>query len=108
MTGVDPLTRRHFAVRGRVQGVGFRWFTREAAESLGLSGWVKNKEDGSVEAEAEGTPDALEEFARVLRDGNPAARVESIEVRPVAPRGGKGFPINRYGDMEQSNHTQSH
>ena len=93
MSTVDPLTRRHLLVRGRVQGVGFRWFAREEAESLGVSGWARNREDGSVEAEAEGTPGALDEFVRRLRDGNPAARVDEVVAVPAAPRGGKGFQI---------------
>ena len=91
----DPLTRRHLRVRGRVQGVGFRWFAREEAESLGLAGWVRNREDGSVEAEAEGRAAALDEFVRRLRVGCPGARVDSIEERADAPRGGAGFEIRR-------------
>ena len=87
------MTRRHLTVRGYVQGVGFRWFARETAETLGLSGWVRNREDGSVEAEAEGTAHALDEFVRRLRGENPAAHVESIEVRPIAARGDRGFGI---------------
>ena len=82
-------------MRGRVQGVGYRWFVRELAESLGLSGWVRNREDGSVEAEAEGDAGALDEFEARLRDGNPAARVDSIESRPQTPRGEAGFSITR-------------
>jgi|CXWL01.1.fsa_nt_gi acylphosphatase len=93
MSTIGPLTRRHLAVRGHVQGVGFRWFTRQTAETLGLTGWVRNREDGSVEAEAEGTERALEEFVKRLRDGNPAAHVDSIEVRQVAARGDHGFMI---------------
>ena len=91
MSAPDPLTRRHVFVRGLVQGVGFRWFAKELAESLGLSGWARNREDGSVEAEVEGTPAAVDEFVRRLRDGNPAARVNEIVAVPVAPRGENGF-----------------
>jgi acylphosphatase len=91
----DPLTRRHLLVRGRVQGVGFRWFARETAGSLGLTGWVRNREDGSVEAEAEGGAGTLDEFVRRLRDGCPSARVDSIETRDAAPQGGAGFEIRR-------------
>ena len=87
------MTRRHVVVRGRVQGVGFRWFAKELADSLGLLGWVCNREDGSVEIEAEGTEDALGEFLRRLRDGNPAARVDEVVAVPAAPRGDKGFQI---------------
>jgi acylphosphatase len=89
------LTRRHLVVRGRVQGVGYRWFVRELGESLGLTGWVRNREDGTVESEAEGEAAALEEFVRRLRDGNPAARVDAIESQTAAPQGGRGFEIRR-------------
>jgi acylphosphatase len=89
------LTRRHVFVRGLVQGVGFRWFAKELAESLGLSGWARNREDGSVELEAEGSTDSLDEFVRRLRTGNPAAKVLEIVAVPVAPRGGNGFEIRR-------------
>ncbi|MDD5303207.1 MAG: acylphosphatase, partial [Elusimicrobia bacterium] len=69
MSITSPLTRRHVTFRGRVQGVGFRWFAKETADSLGLAGWVKNRADGSVEAEAAGTKGALDEFERRLRTG---------------------------------------
>jgi acylphosphatase len=95
MGAPDPLTRRHIVVRGLVQGVGFRWFAKELAESLGVCGWVRNREDGSVELEAEGTAGALDEFERRLRTGNPEARVSGIAVVPVAPRGGNGFEIRQ-------------
>jgi acylphosphatase len=89
----DPLTRRHVVVNGRVQGVGFRWFASELAASLGLSGWARNREDGSVELEVEGSTGALDEFERRLRTGNPSAKVREIVVVPAAPEGGKGFRI---------------
>jgi acylphosphatase len=93
MNTPHPLTRRHVFVRGAVQGVGFRWFAKELAESLGLSGWVRNREDGSVELEAEGSGGSLDEFERRLRTGNPSARVSEIVAETVAPRGGNGFEI---------------
>lgn len=89
----DPLTRRHLTVRGRVQGVGFRWFTLDTAEALGLTGWVSNRKDGSVEAEAQGTEEALDEFERRLRTGNPAARVDSIETQTRAAKSETTFRI---------------
>ncbi len=82
MSTIDPLTRRHVTVRGRVQGVGFRWFVKETAESLGVTGWVRNREDGTVEAEAQGTETALDEFEKRLRSGNPAADISGIETKP--------------------------
>lgn len=93
MSTSDPLTRRHVKVRGRVQGVGFRWFALETAESLGLTGWVHNREDGSVEAEAEGTAGALDEFEKRLRTGNPSARVDEIETRAAAVKNETAFRI---------------
>jgi len=80
-------------VRGRVQGVGFRWFTLETAESLRLTGWVKNLKDGSVEAEAQGTDEALKEFVERLKTGNLAANVDSIETKPAAVKDDKAFRI---------------
>lgn len=91
---MDPLTRRHLTIKGRVQGVGFRWFAKETAASLGLSGWVRNREDGSVEAEAEGAADALDEFERRLRTGNPAARVDEIETKPLPAKNEATFRIS--------------
>ena len=73
--------------------MGFRWFAKKLAESLGLAGWVRNREDGSVELEAEGIAGSLDEFERRLRPGNPSAEVNEIVAAPVAPRGGNGFEI---------------
>ena len=87
------MTRLHLTVTGRVQGVGYRWFVRQLAASLSLSGWVRNRDDGSVEAEAEGETEVLSAFMSQLRTGNPAARVDSIETRPVPPKGETGFRI---------------
>lgn len=93
MSTIGPLTRRHVIVAGRVQGVGFRWFALETADSLGVTGWVRNRADGGVEAEAEGTADALDEFERRLRTGNPNARVSGIVTKPVAVKNEKSFRI---------------
>ena len=87
------MTRLHLTVTGRVQGVGYRWFVRQLAEKLGVSGWVRNREDGSVEAEAEGSPGALDELVARLKTDNPAARVDSVALVPVPPKGDTGFRI---------------
>lgn len=76
-----------------MQGVGFRWFAKETADSLGLAGWVHNREDGSVEAEAQGTDAKLDEFIERLKTGNPAARVDSIETKPAAVKDETAFKI---------------
>lgn len=84
-------------ITGRVQGVGFRWWVRQLADDLGLSGWVMNGDDErSVELVAEGHPDALTELERLLRIGPPAARVESVDARRQAASGEfDGFGIVR-------------
>lgn len=74
----QPLERRAYRVTGRVQGVGFRWWTRRTAERLGLRGTVRNARDGSVEIHAEGSGEALEEFRQRLEAGPPGARVEGV------------------------------
>ena len=83
---------RRYLISGRVQGVGFRFFTEAAAAREGLHGWVRNLPDGRVEIAAEGEAEALERFERHVRHGPPGARVERVEVdepqrRPVAIQG---------------------
>lgn len=70
---------KHYHVFGRVQGVWYRGSARDQARNLGLSGWVRNCEDGSVEAVACGAQGALEEFKAWLHEGPPSARVERVE-----------------------------
>ena len=71
--------RLHVLVRGRVQGVGFRWFVRETARELGLAGWVRNRPDGVVEVAAEGSAATLERLREQLRNGPPGAVVTSVD-----------------------------
>jgi acylphosphatase len=66
-------------VRGRVQGVGFRYFVHQRAESLGLAGWVRNRPDGALELEAEGARAALEALLEAVRRGPGGARVTSVD-----------------------------
>ena len=74
----------HFRVRGRVQGVGFRWFVRVQARRLGLSGWVFNAPDGSVEIAASGDQSKLDELRRAVGRGPDGAVVEGLdELQPV-------------------------
>lgn len=70
--------RVRLLVSGRVQGVGFRWFVREAARQHRLAGWVRNRPDGSVELEASGENGAFREFIETVRQGPPGARVENV------------------------------
>ena len=69
----------HVVVRGRVQGVGFRWFVRERGRALGLSGWVRNLADGSVEVVANGERLALERLRMLLGQGPPGAAVSAVD-----------------------------
>ena len=86
--------RRYFLVSGRVQGVGYRYFARRAAQSLGLSGWVRNLDDGGVEAEAQGPAQSLVSFEGLLREGPPGGHVRSLDSREIAVRDGEqGFGI---------------
>jgi acylphosphatase len=78
---------RRFLVRGRVQGVGFRWFVEREAHILGIAGWVRNNADSSVEVLAMGTRDQLVGLRSRLREGPRAARVDDVEeseAKPVA------------------------
>jgi acylphosphatase len=78
---------RRFIVRGRVQGVGFRWFVEREAHILGIAGWVRNNSDSSVEVLAVGTRDQLAGLRSRLQQGPRAARVdhvEELEAKPVA------------------------
>jgi acylphosphatase len=68
----------HFLIRGRVQGVGFRWFVHREASELELRGWVRNTEDGDVEVVASGTPEDLAELRSSLRRGPRGSRVDNL------------------------------
>lgn len=93
----DDRERRGFRVRGRVQGVGFRWWTRDTGRSLGLGGHVRNLPDGSVEVHASGSPASLDDFERLLHQGPRSARVESVErVEADARTPEQGFFMERW------------
>lgn len=91
------VERLSATVIGRVQGVGFRWWARSAAERMGLTGWVMNGPDErSVELVAEGPRAALDEFERRLREGPPGAVVDRVDVsRSPAAGGYSRFQITR-------------
>ncbi|HEX2203838.1 MAG TPA: acylphosphatase [Longimicrobium sp.] len=90
------MTEAGFRVSGRVQGVGFRWWTRAQGTRLGLAGTVRNADDGSVEVQARGSDHALAELERLLSEGPPHARVERVDRIPAAlPPGAEGFSILR-------------
>lgn len=88
------LTARRFLVRGRVQGVGFRFFAQELAELEGVHGWVRNLPDGRVEMLVEGDREAVERIERRIRRGPPAARVDEVEAHEADPSGrATGFSV---------------
>ena len=78
MTEKTVLVRRYL-ISGRVQGVGYRYFTKGLADQLKIVGWVKNLSDGRVETRAEGTLEQLERYRETLEQGPVGARVEQIE-----------------------------
>jgi acylphosphatase len=76
---------RRFILSGRVQGVGFRYFAQDAARREGLHGYVLNRDDGSVEAVAEGEVESVDRFERALRRGPSRARVEHVLIDDTEP-----------------------
>jgi acylphosphatase len=78
---------RRYMIGGRVQGVGFRYFTHAVAERENVHGWVKNRPDGRVEAVAEGEVEAIARFEQALRHGPPGARVDHLEIEHTTPVG---------------------
>jgi len=87
------MIRRRAVVSGRVQGVFFRDSCRNEAEVRGVAGWVRNRDDGAVEAVFEGDDDAVAELLRWADEGPAQARVESVEVTDEAPTGETGFAV---------------
>jgi acylphosphatase len=79
----EPNQARRYTVRGRVQGVGFRWFVEAEAHKLKIAGWVRNTTDGAVELLAIGTPAQLAALQAKLWQGPRAARVDDVEERPA-------------------------
>lgn len=85
-----------FTVHGKVQGVWFRAWTRDAAREMGVTGWVRNKTDGNVEGLAQGSEALLNEFIERLHDGPPLARVTQVDMEwSDADAPIKAFDIHR-------------
>ena len=80
-------------VRGKVQGVGFRWYVREAARRAELAGWVRNLPDGSVAFEAAGTPEGVAFLLDAVRRGPPRSRVDDVSVSEAAGEEGLARPF---------------
>jgi acylphosphatase len=85
--------RRRVIVSGRVQGVFFRDSMRREAERLGVAGWVRNRDDGTVEAALEGPDDAVDAAVRFARQGPSRAEVDGVEVVDEEPEGLSGFEV---------------
>lgn len=78
---------RRFLISGRVQGVGFRWFAHDVATRQGVTGWVRNLDDGRVEALVEGEAEDVTRVERALRSGPGGARVDDVAVVTEEPTG---------------------
>jgi len=87
------VTAYRYIVKGRVQGVGYRYFVLQLAGGLGVSGYARNRPDGTVEVVAEADEPALADLEAKLREGPAFARVENVERSVIPPRGGEGFHI---------------
>lgn len=82
---MSDLRTIRVVIRGRVQGVGFRWWTAGRARDLGLDGWVRNRREGTVEAVFRGSPEAVDRMLAACREGPPSARVEALEEEAARP-----------------------
>ena len=82
-----PEARLHAIIHGRVQGVNFRYYTVRTAQRLGLTGWVANCWDGTVETIAEGPRETLNEFRAFLHQGSPSALVQRVDDEWQSPSG---------------------
>ncbi|MCG6949885.1 MAG: acylphosphatase [Acidobacteria bacterium] len=90
------MQAKRYLVRGRVQGVGFRYFVWREAEALGVAGWVRNMADGSVEVVAAGSGETLDLLMRRLQEGPRSSRVKSVAVAQVpTDQVPGGFEIRR-------------
>jgi acylphosphatase len=85
------MIARTIRIIGKVQGVWFRDWTVQEAQAIPVSGWVRNRADGSVEVYAVGDPDRVARLTDRLRQGSPAARVDRIEIEEAAPEPVDGF-----------------
>jgi acylphosphatase len=89
------MQRLFLKIYGKVQGVSFRFYAKREAIRLGITGWIRNKPDGTVEAEIEGEKRTLEQFLRWCQRGTSHARVEKVAVKkmPIKERAFKDFYI---------------
>ncbi|MCY2957518.1 MAG: acylphosphatase [Planctomycetota bacterium] len=92
---MTAVSRVAFMVRGRVQGVGFRWFTASAARALQLCGHVRNEPDGAVRGEVEGLATSVADFLAQVSIGPKLAKVDEVVVQPIVACGGETFTIEQ-------------
>ena len=88
------MRRVHVVIAGEVQGVGYRYTMRMVARDVGVTGWVRNRRDGTVEAEVEGTPAQVDEVLAWMAEGPPGSHVESASVTDAAPTGDTSFEVH--------------
>jgi acylphosphatase len=93
MGGSGEVRTVRVRITGRVQGVGFRYWTERVAAELGLSGRVRNRRDGTVEAQFSGSPEDVAEMIERCRDGPPSAKVASIDIVEGAAEPSPGFQV---------------
>ena len=91
----DGVQARRYFVRGRVQGVGYRWFVQKNAVALRMSGYVRNLDDGRVEVYAVGTPEQLNELAGLLWRGPRTSDVRGVDEQESAVESFVGFRVER-------------
>ena len=87
------MRRVHVVVRGAVQGVGYRYTLRMVGAEAGVAGWVRNRRDGTVEAELEGDDGAIDQVLAWMAEGPPGSRVDGASVTDAAPTGASGFEV---------------
>lgn len=87
------MIARRALVSGRVQGVGFRFFARRAAEAEGVTGWARNLSDGRVETFVEGEEGAVDRYLAKIRRGPVGGRVDGVEIEEATPEGISSFRI---------------
>lgn len=90
---MEPRAARRFVISGRVQGVGYRAFARQAARDIGATGWARNLANGDVEVQANGSPSQLDDLEARLRQGPRWAEVRSVTASEAPPSGYLGFEI---------------
>ena len=83
----------HVIVTGDVQGVGYRYTMRMVAHEAGVSGWVRNRRDGAVEAEVEGTDEQVDDVLAWMAEGPPGSRPSTAKVEEIPPTGERGFEV---------------